>query len=138
MVPLLLANVGQFPATESQVIGSLPLKFTSPKSSRPRALPPAMPGYQAMTTAGTLANQGMSITLPPSSTTTIGLPSAATAVMRPFWTPVAWDQLVARASAKVFSITGTGVLLAFVERREARDDDDEVRVGAPRRRCCRA
>ena len=54
---------------------------TSPKRSRPSAVPPACPGYQAMTTAGTCASQGMSMPLPPSSTTTIGLPSAATAVM---------------------------------------------------------
>ena len=39
-----------------------------------------MPGYQAMTTAGTLVSQGMSTALPASITTTIGLPSAAICV----------------------------------------------------------
>ena len=50
-MPSLFENVGQSLAFVSQVTGSLPLKFASPNSRRPSAVPPTMPGYQAITTA---------------------------------------------------------------------------------------
>jgi len=39
------------------VIGSLPLGATSPNRIRPSAVPPAIPGYQAMRTAGAIEYQ---------------------------------------------------------------------------------
>ena len=72
----------------SQVTGNLPLKLASPNKSRASAVPPTMPGYQAITTAGTFEYQDdMSMMPPASSTTTIGLPAAATSEISWFWVP---------------------------------------------------
>ena len=90
-------NVGRSVSAFGHEIGSLPLKFASPNSSCPSALPPTMPGYQAITTAGAIDSQGMSMTLPPSMTTTNGLPRAATDVTRLFCMPL----LILPFSAKV-------------------------------------
>ena len=63
--------------------GSLPLKLASPKSNRPSATPPSMPGYQAMTTALAFAYHcDMSMMPPASSTTIVGFPIAVTCLMR--------------------------------------------------------
>ena len=83
MLPLELANVGQWPTVVSQVTGSLPLKLASPKSSRPSATPPSMPGYQAITTALAFAYHCDMSTMPPASSTTIvGFPIAVTCLIR--------------------------------------------------------
>ena len=76
---------GSSPIDFGQVIGSLPLKLACPNSSCPSAAPPDWPGYQAITIAGTIGSHAeTSMTLPPSSTTTIGFSSAATCEMKSF------------------------------------------------------
>ena len=59
----------------------------------------------------------MSITLPPSSTTTIGLPSAATSLMSLFWMPWYCGSVCLASSAEARAIAGARVLLALVLRR---------------------
>ena len=140
-MPLKLANSGRSASLAAHVSGSLPLKFDVAEQQLAERAPAPLPGYQAMTTAGTFASHGMSMTLPPSSTTTIGLPIAATAGDQRVLHAVALGiqaqvDVLYRATpgARLRAIAGARVLLALVLRRQAGDHDDEVGAGRARRR----
>ena len=90
-----------------------------------------------MTTAGTATSHGMLMTLPPSSTTTIGLPSAATCVDEGVLGATRRDVNELVVEREAVAVAGARVLLALVLGGEAGDDDDEVRVlPRPTRRTC--
>src|SRR5690242_10474840 len=74
-------DVGVSASERGNVIGSLPVKFTSPYSSRASAVPCCWPGYHASTTAFTSPSHGIVTALPDSRTTTVFGLAAATAAM---------------------------------------------------------
>src|SRR5882757_1123135 len=78
---------GTSPAAAGNEMGSLPDGLTSPNSTAATALPSSSPGYQASTTAGTLASHGMRTGAPLLTTTTVCGLAAATASTNWSWLP---------------------------------------------------